>query len=352
MRNGTPSQRQESTWSAHGREGLDVGVRRRRRPRRGSRRTVRAPGRRRPSGRIARSSFGLLVAHDSRRVADGRLHGEDGRPLQQVVLHDVADRADLLVEAAAALHAEALGHGDLDALHVVAVPDRLEEGVGEAEVRAGSGPPPCRDSGRCGRSTPRRRPSGGSRLSSVRRGEVAAERLLDDDARALRAARLVRVPRTTVANSARRDRRDSGRTRRVAAAPRASASNVRGVAVVAADVAESRRRASSNASVVDAAAVLLDAVVGASLAASSTRPDRRRHADRRAPRACRAGPSRGAPGRSSCRQGRPWRRRSTRRVAHACRPVRHWTPLLRVAAEFDAHRREQLVGERRPRRGS
>jgi hypothetical protein len=50
-----------------------------------------------------------------------------------VVLHDVADGADLVVEAAAALDAEGLGHGDLHALDVVAVPDRLEERIGEAE---------------------------------------------------------------------------------------------------------------------------------------------------------------------------------------------------------------------------
>ena len=38
-----------------------------------------------------------------------------------------------VVEGAAALDAEVLRHRDLDALDVVAVPDRLEEGVGEAE---------------------------------------------------------------------------------------------------------------------------------------------------------------------------------------------------------------------------
>ena len=50
-----------------------------------------------------------------------------------MVLHHVADGAGLLIEEAAALHAETLGHGDLHAFDVVAVPDRLQEGVGEAE---------------------------------------------------------------------------------------------------------------------------------------------------------------------------------------------------------------------------
>jgi len=48
-----------------------------------------------------------------------------------VILHHVADLADFVVECAAALHAEALGHGDLHVIDVVAVPHRVEEGVGE-----------------------------------------------------------------------------------------------------------------------------------------------------------------------------------------------------------------------------
>ena len=50
-----------------------------------------------------------------------------------MVLDHVADRAGLFVEGAAPLDAEALGHRDLHALDAVAVPDRLEELVGEAE---------------------------------------------------------------------------------------------------------------------------------------------------------------------------------------------------------------------------
>src|SRR5271155_1297978 len=50
-----------------------------------------------------------------------------------MVLDDVADRSGLIVEAAAALDAEIFRHGDLHALDVVAVPERLHEGVGETE---------------------------------------------------------------------------------------------------------------------------------------------------------------------------------------------------------------------------
>ena len=46
-----------------------------------------------------------------------------------MILDHVADGAGLLVESAAALHAEALRHRDLHALDVLAVPDRLQERV-------------------------------------------------------------------------------------------------------------------------------------------------------------------------------------------------------------------------------
>ena len=50
-----------------------------------------------------------------------------------MVLNHVADGAGLVVERAAALHAEILRHGDLNALDVLAVPERFQERVGEAE---------------------------------------------------------------------------------------------------------------------------------------------------------------------------------------------------------------------------
>jgi hypothetical protein len=51
-----------------------------------------------------------------------------------MVLHDVAYRADRVVEAAASFDAKALGHRDLHVVDVVAIPDRLEERIGEAET--------------------------------------------------------------------------------------------------------------------------------------------------------------------------------------------------------------------------
>ena len=50
-----------------------------------------------------------------------------------MVLHDVAQRAVLVVVAAAALHADVLGDGDLHVIDVPAVPDGLEDRVAEPE---------------------------------------------------------------------------------------------------------------------------------------------------------------------------------------------------------------------------
>ena len=61
------------------------------------------------------------------------LHRGQRQELQQVVLDDVAGRADAVVVACPAAGADVLGHGDLDVVHVVRVPQRLEELVGEAQ---------------------------------------------------------------------------------------------------------------------------------------------------------------------------------------------------------------------------
>ena len=70
-----------------------------------------------------------------RSPRDGRLHRGGRDDLHEVVDHDVAQRADRVVEAAAVLDPEVLRHRDLDALEVVAAPERLEDRVGEAQVQ-------------------------------------------------------------------------------------------------------------------------------------------------------------------------------------------------------------------------
>src|SRR6185503_7128085 len=104
---------------------------------------------------------------------------EQRNDLQQMVLHDVTDRANLVVEAATPLNAEALGHRDLHAIDEIAVPDRLEEAIGETEIQQVLH---CllaevvidAEHRRLGEDLMQRAVEG------LRGSEVAAERLLDD----------------------------------------------------------------------------------------------------------------------------------------------------------------------------
>ena len=157
----------------------------RRRRCRGSRRTGRArsaPGR--PPG-IARNTRVHRVLERRRSSPARGLHRRRGDDLHEVVDHDVAQRADRVVEVAAVLDAEALGHRDLHRGEVVAVPDRLEHRVREAQVEDLRRAPSSRGSGRCGTAATRRCSwwiSVGQRAGG---GQVVAERLLHDDARVL-----------------------------------------------------------------------------------------------------------------------------------------------------------------------
>lgn len=77
--------------------------------------------------------FGAFVA-DGGGFEDGAgFHGDGGENLEQVVLDHVAESAGFLVVAAAAFDADRLGGGDLDVVDVLAVPERLEERIAEAE---------------------------------------------------------------------------------------------------------------------------------------------------------------------------------------------------------------------------
>jgi len=53
--------------------------------------------------------------------------------LEEMILNHVADGASLVVERPAALHPEVLGHCNLHALYVIAVPEGLHEGIGKSE---------------------------------------------------------------------------------------------------------------------------------------------------------------------------------------------------------------------------
>ena len=96
------------------------------------------------------------------------------------------------VEDASALDAEVLRHGDLHALDVVAVPERLQERVGEAEEEQVLHRPLAQVMV----DAEDRRLVEGCQQDAIelpRRGEVPAERLFDDDAGALGAARLAEL---------------------------------------------------------------------------------------------------------------------------------------------------------------
>ena len=98
--------------------------------------------------------------------------------------HDVAQRPDRIVEVAAVLDPEVLGHRDLDGRDVVPVPDRLQHGVREPQVDDLLGPHLAEvvvdpeELGLVHVLVELFR-------QSVRGGQIVPERLLDDDARRL-----------------------------------------------------------------------------------------------------------------------------------------------------------------------
>ena len=97
-----------------------------------------------------------------------------------MVLHHVAQRARRLVVAAAAFDADRLGHRDLHVVDVAAVPDRLEDAVGEAEdhqVLDGLLAQVVIDAVDLRLAEGR----GQFLVQGTGGGDVAAERLLDDD---------------------------------------------------------------------------------------------------------------------------------------------------------------------------
>jgi hypothetical protein len=75
----------------------------------------------------------LLIAQRLGIEGHRRLHCDQGEQLEHVTLHHVPDNALDIVVAGAVLHSNALSHRDLHVIHVVAVPQGLEDGVGEAE---------------------------------------------------------------------------------------------------------------------------------------------------------------------------------------------------------------------------
>jgi hypothetical protein len=101
-----------------------------------------------------------------------------------VILNHVADDAGLLEERTAAAHAKRLGHRDLNAAHVLAIPDGLEHRVREAKVDEVLYRLLAEE---VVDSKDRRLGEGRVQLGIERHGrrEIATKRLLDHDARVL-----------------------------------------------------------------------------------------------------------------------------------------------------------------------
>ena len=77
----------------------------------------------------------LFVANRARVHVGRRLHGHEAEKLQHVVLQHVPQSAVLVVVGPAVADALGLGHRDLHVVDGQVVPQRLEQGVGEAAIR-------------------------------------------------------------------------------------------------------------------------------------------------------------------------------------------------------------------------
>ena len=81
----------------------------------------------------AAEDFVLLLADRGRLERRRRLHRHEGQDLEEVRHHHVAEGADVVVERRPLVEPERLRHVDLHVIDEVAVPDGLEEAVGETE---------------------------------------------------------------------------------------------------------------------------------------------------------------------------------------------------------------------------
>ena len=77
--------------------------------------------------------FDLFAAHGVGIEGDGRFHGHQAQEVHHVVLEDVAERPRTVVVFSATLHADGFAHGNLDVVDEPAVPEGLEDAVGEPE---------------------------------------------------------------------------------------------------------------------------------------------------------------------------------------------------------------------------
>ncbi|OIQ68151.1 hypothetical protein GALL_502600 [mine drainage metagenome] len=77
--------------------------------------------------------IGLAAAHGARVEPGRRFPRHHRQKLKHMVRHHVPQRAGFLVEPAAGFHPDGFGGGDLHMVDPVAVPQRFEHAVGEAQ---------------------------------------------------------------------------------------------------------------------------------------------------------------------------------------------------------------------------
>ena len=192
-KNGTPAQRQLSISHRSRDEGLDLGVRR-------DARLV-AVALVLPAHDVAgvdrqqrAEDLELLVDERARLERRRRLHRDEREHLEQVRHDHVAVGAGALVERAARADRQRLGDVDLHVVDVLAVPDRLEEAVGEPQREHVQRRLLAEEVVDAEDLAPRRKTSWTRVVELARRLEVGAERLLHDHARALGQAGLAERP--------------------------------------------------------------------------------------------------------------------------------------------------------------
>ena len=77
--------------------------------------------------------FGLFVANLVGVKGNWRLHSRHGQQLEKMIRHHIAESARSFVESTAMFDAHRFCRRDLHVVHVIAVPERLDDVVGKAE---------------------------------------------------------------------------------------------------------------------------------------------------------------------------------------------------------------------------
>ena len=184
--------------------------------------------------------IGLVAVHGLEVAARRWLHRQQRDDLEQVALHHVTQTARAFVEGTTATDAELLGQRDLHAGHMVAIPDRLEKGIREAEVEEihdrflAQEVIDAEDRVFC-KGVPR------DAVEFACRGQVTAEGFLDDDPPAFAQRRALEA-----LNHRRKQRWRNGQVeRRPPRAAQGEAQRIEGgrVLVIAADVVQRRQEA-------------------------------------------------------------------------------------------------------------